>query len=140
MNPHPTAAPRLQRDIYSDQIVKYVVIAAPGWTLTQYQQQCFNDPSTGGALVAVQPSAENRTLNLFYSASTTVLNMQLMAIDCEPTNTSYLNNAAYITWLSHVRAGKGTSPHNMGHMALAAGLVPGQTVLSNPNVAMTDVR
>jgi tyrosinase len=28
-------------------------------------------------------------------------------------------------------------PHNMGHMALAAGLVPGQTVMANPNVAMT---
>jgi tyrosinase len=28
-------------------------------------------------------------------------------------------------------------PHNIGHMALAAGLVPGQTVMANPNVAMT---
>ena len=123
MNPHPTAAPRIQRDIYSSQLVKYVVVPAPGWSLTQYQQQCFNDPSTAGAIVALQPSAENRTYNLFYSVSTTVVSTQLMVIDCEPTNTSYLNNAAYITWLSHVRAANGKRVNINLATLLAAGAI-----------------
>ncbi len=130
MNPHPTAGPflqvdytRIQRDLYSNQLVKYVVVAAPTWGLDKYQQQCFNDPSTAGAIVAVQPSVENRTYNLFYSASTTVVAMQLMVIDCEPTNTSYLNNAAYITWLSHVRSSHGTRVNINLATVLAAGAI-----------------
>jgi hypothetical protein len=138
MNPHPTAGPRLQRDIYSNQIVKYVVIAAPGWTFAQYQQQCFNDPSTAGAIVAVQPGAENRTYNFFYSASTSVLNMQLMVVDCEPTNTSYLNNAAYITWLSHVRAGRGTRVNINLATLLAAGAIA--AAFQSPKVTTYTVR
>jgi hypothetical protein len=122
-NPHSSASPKFQRDIYSNRTVKYVVLAAPTWGLDKYQQQCFNDPSTAGAIVAVQPSLENRTYNLFYSASTSVLNMQLMVIDCEPTNTSYLNNAAYITWLSHVRSGSGTRVNLNLATILAAGAI-----------------
>lgn len=131
MNPRAFASPgspgaiytRLKRDIYSNQIVKYVVVPAPAWGLDKYQQQCFNDPSTAGAIVAVQPSVENRTYNLFASASTTIVNMQLMVIDCEPTNTSYTNNAAYITWLSHVRSGGGTRVSINLATLLAAGAI-----------------
>jgi hypothetical protein len=103
--PGPTPTP--QADIYSDRLVRYVVVAAPTWKLTDYQQQCFNDPSTAGAIVAVQPGTQSSAWNFFLGSSWTNLNMQLMVLDCEPTNTSYVNNAAYITWLSHVRSGTG---------------------------------
>lgn len=95
------------KDIYSDRPVRYVVLAAPNWTLAQYQQQCFNDPSTSGAIVAVQPGTQSNAFNLIFSTSWTNTNLQLMVLNCEPTNTAYVNNAAYITWLSHVRNGRG---------------------------------
>lgn len=104
----PGAAAALQPDLYSDRLVRYNVIAEPGWKLSDYQQQCFNDPSTSGAIVAMQPGAQSNAINLIvYGQSYTNLNMQLMVLDCEPTNTAYVNNAAYIVWLSHVRPGYG---------------------------------
>jgi hypothetical protein len=102
------AAPTPQPDIYSDRLVRYTVVAAPAWKLSDYQQQCFNDPSTAGAVVAVQPGAQSNAINaVIFSESYTNLNLQLMLLDCEPTNTAYVNNASYVMWLSHVRAGFG---------------------------------
>jgi hypothetical protein len=90
-------------DIYSDRLVRYHVIAEPGWTLERYQQQCFMDPSTAGAIVALQPGAVDKVFSLLVNVSQTNVNMQLMVLDCEPTNTAYVNNAAYIMYVSHVR-------------------------------------
>lgn len=102
------AAPTPQPDIYSDRLVRYTIVAAPSWKLLDYQQQCFNDPSTAGAIVAVQPGTQSNAINaIVYSEAYTNLNLQLMLLDCEPTNTAYVNNASYVMWLSHVRAGFG---------------------------------
>jgi len=95
-------------DIYSARHVRYVVVAAPAWKLADFQQQCFSDPSTAGAIVAVQPGTQSSAVNaILFGISWTASNMQLMVLDCEPTSTTYLKNAAYITWLSHVRTGTG---------------------------------
>lgn len=111
-NMHPDvplgSAPTPQPDIYSDRLVRYTVVAAPSWKLSDYQQQCFNDPSTAGAIVAVQPGIQSNAINaIVYGQAWTNVNLQLMIVDCEPTNTAYINNAAYILWLSHVRSGYG---------------------------------
>jgi len=100
---NPTPVP----DIFSNRLVSYHVIAEPTWTLAQYQQQCFNDPSTAGAVVALQPGTVSSLFSLLINISQTNVNMQLIVLDCEPTNTSYVNNAAYITYVSHVRTRPG---------------------------------
>jgi hypothetical protein len=94
-------------DIYSDRLVRYRVLAEPAWTLAQYQQQCSSDPSTAGAIVALQPGAASALFSFFLNRSVTTVTMQLMVVDCEPTNTAYVNSAAYITYLSHVRDKQG---------------------------------
>lgn len=97
-----------QADLYSDRLVRYNIVAEPGWKLTDYQQACFNDPSTAGAIVALQPGSQSNAINaIVYGQSYSNVNMQLLVLDCEPTNTAYVNNAAYIVWLSHVRSGYG---------------------------------
>jgi hypothetical protein len=42
-----------------------------------------------------------------FSASWTALTLQAIVVDCEPTNTAYVNNSAFITWMTHVRTGTG---------------------------------
>ena len=106
--PNPTPDPEIKRDIYSNRLVQYRFIAAPTWTLEKYQQQCFTDPSTAGAIVALQPGTNSQFFNAIFGFSWTTLNEQLMVLDCEPTNTSYTNNAAYIIRMSHVRARTGS--------------------------------
>jgi hypothetical protein len=101
------ATPPPVPDIYSDRLVRYRVLAEPAWTLAQYQQQCFSDPSTAGAIVALQPGTASTLFSFFLNRSVTTVTMQLMVVDCEPTNTAYVNSAAYITYLSHVRAKQG---------------------------------
>jgi hypothetical protein len=118
-----------KKDIYSNRLVKYAVVAAPAWTLAQYQQQCFNDPSTSGAIVAVQPGTQSSSFNLLFQVSWSALNIQLMVLDCEPTNTAYVNNAAYITWLSHVRTGVGR--RYSFNLATALGLLGGYLALQS---------
>lgn len=119
-------------DIYSGRVVRYNVVAAPGWTLERYQQQCFNDPSTAGAIVALQPGIASQIFSLIVNFSQTFVNMQLMVIDCEPTNTAYVNNAAYITYLSHVRTQhthrlSGNLSTILGGVALALAFSPTTT-------------
>lgn len=119
-------------DIYSDRLVRYNVVAAPGWTLERYQQQCFNDPSTAGAIVALQPGIASQLFSLIVNFSQTFVNMQLMVIDCEPTNTAYVKNAAYITYLSHVRTQhthrlSGNLSTILGGVALALAFSPTTT-------------
>jgi hypothetical protein len=111
--------PPPQPDIYSDRLVKYVVVAAPSWKIADFRQQCFDDPSTAGAIVAVQPSSRSSVFNVFFGDSSTTLNVQLVVVNCEPTNTSYTSNATYITSLSHVRAGTGER-YNANYGALLA--------------------
>jgi hypothetical protein len=123
---HSGVDPTPQPDLYSDRAVLYKVVAEPAWKLTDYQQACFNDPSTAGAIVALQPGSQTNAINaIVYGQSFTNVNMQLMLLDCEPTNTAYVNNAAYIMWLSHVRVGFGTRRYvNLSTLlgALAIGL------------------
>jgi hypothetical protein len=114
-------------DIYSDRPVLYEVAAMPTWKLADYQQQCFTDPSTAGAIVAVQPGTQSNAYNLIFGSSWTYLNLQLMVLDCEPTSAAYVNNAAYFTWLSHVKAGRGSRYYlnlstALGVLAMVAGL------------------
>jgi hypothetical protein len=95
-------------DIYATkQPVSYAVIAEPTWTLAQYQQQCLNDPSTAGAIVALPPATANSSYNILYTASWTNLRLQTMVIDCEPTNIAYRNNIALVKWISGVRDATG---------------------------------
>jgi hypothetical protein len=95
------------RDIYTGRVVDYRVLAEPTWTLAQYQQQCFQDSSTAGAIVVLQPGVQTSSYNLLFSTSWTALSLQAIVLDCEPTNTAYVNNAAYITYITHVRTGIG---------------------------------
>ncbi len=95
------------RDVYTGSPVKYIIMAEPTWTVQQYQQQCYSDPSTAGAIIAVQPGTQSSSFNLLYSTSWTALSLQAMIVDCEPTNTAYTNGASYIVHLSHVRTGTG---------------------------------
>ena len=125
------------KDIYSNRVVRYAVVAAPTWNLAQYQQQCFNDPSTSGAIVAVQPGTQTSSFNLLFQASWTALNVQLMVLDCEPTNTAYINNAAYITWLSHVRTGTGR--RYSFNLATALGLLGGYLALESARTTTSTV-
>ncbi len=105
--PSPGAPTKVLKDVYTGIPVKYIVMAEPSWTVQQYQQQCFNDPSTAGAIVAVQPGSQTSSFNLLYSTSWTALSLQAMIVDCEPTNTAYTNGASYVVALSHVRTGTG---------------------------------
>lgn len=116
-------------DIYSDRADRFVVIAAPTWTLSQYQQQCFNDPSTAGAVVAVQPGTQSSSWNFALQASWTALSVQLMVLDCEPTNSAYVNNAAYITYVSHVRTRTGR--RYSFNLSTALGLLGGYLALQS---------
>ncbi len=95
--------PLMAKDLYlPEQDVQYQIVAAPAWTLAQYQQQCFADPSTAGAVVVTQPGTQSSAWNALLSASWTAVGFQTLTLDCEPTNTSYINNAAYITSVSNV--------------------------------------
>jgi hypothetical protein len=95
-------------DPYAPQFnVQYNFVAQPTWTLAQYQQQCFSDPSTAGAIVALQPSTQSASYNVLFSASWTKVGLEAIVLDCEPTNTAYVNNAAYITWISDVHTNTG---------------------------------
>jgi hypothetical protein len=100
--PHPAPT-----DPYTGRDVDYEVLAEPTWTLAQYQQQCLVDSSTAGAIVVLQPGSQSSSYNLLFSASWTALTLQAIVVDCEPTNTAYVNNSAFITWMTHVRTGTG---------------------------------
>jgi hypothetical protein len=95
-------------DLYAPNVaVKYKIVAQPAWTLALYQQQCFMDPSTAGAIVALQPSVQSASYNALFSASWTKVGLEAIVINCEPTNTAYVNNAAFITWVSDVHTQTG---------------------------------
>ncbi|HTU69871.1 MAG TPA: hypothetical protein VMF11_06080 [Candidatus Baltobacteraceae bacterium] len=89
-----------QQDPFSQFSVRYQLVPAPTWTLAQFQQQCFNDPSTAGAVVALQPSVASASWNWIFQGSYTKVEWSMMTIDCVPTSTSYLNNSALIKWAS----------------------------------------
>jgi hypothetical protein len=130
--------PTPKPDLYSDRLVRYSVVAAPSWKLADYQQQCFNDPSTAGAIVALQPGSQSNAINaIVYGQSFTNVNMQLMVLDCAPTNTSYVNSAAYVVWLSHVRYGYGPRRYmNLSTLlgALAVALAFQSTTVKTYNI------
>lgn len=95
-------------DLYApSKMVKYKIVAQPAWSLAQYQQQCFIDPSTAGAIVVLQPSTQSASYNALFSASWTKVGLEAIVLNCEPTNTAYTNNAAYITWISDVHTQTG---------------------------------
>lgn len=104
--PHDTPRP-YPTDLYAQRTVRYQVIAEPTWTLNQYQQQCFADPATEGAIVVLPPGIQNGSFNFLVSASWSAMTLQAIVLDCEPTNRSYTNNAAYITYITHVRTATG---------------------------------
>jgi len=80
----------------------------PTWTLAQYQQQCALDPSTAGAIVALQPGVYSASWNFILAGTYTNVGWQTLVLDCHPTNTAYVNNAANITWMSKLISGTGT--------------------------------
>jgi hypothetical protein len=90
-------------DLYTGQHVVYEVVAQPTWSLGQYQQQCFNDSSTAGAVVILPPSAHSGSWNYLLASSWTEVAFQAIVLDCEPTNALYTNNASYVTWISNVQ-------------------------------------
>jgi hypothetical protein len=108
--PTPSNAPPQHRafDPISGTEMSYIVSAQPGWALTQYQQQCANDPSTAGAVVILAPGTQTAVTNyLFWATSWTKVTLQAMVLDCEPISTTYLGNVAYITYVSNVHEGLG---------------------------------
>lgn len=111
------------RDVFTGRHVEYVILATPTMTLEQFQQQCFADPSTAGAIVAVQPGTQSSSFNLLWNTSWTTLGLQAMVVDCEPTNTAYIHNAAHIVSVSHVRYGSGK--RYSFSLATALGLLSG---------------
>jgi hypothetical protein len=97
-----------QRFSYDQSSVVYVPVAAPTWTIAQYQQQCAADSSTGGAIVVMQPSTQSSSWNFIITGNWTAAGLQAMTLDCEPVNTAYTDNAAYITWFSTPQVNAGT--------------------------------
>lgn len=97
VNPSPSPDP------YTGWPVQYTLVPAPTWTISQYQQQCFSDPSTAGAIVAMQPSVDSAAWNYVLTGSWTEIGWQTMVLDCEPTNTAYVNNSSFITWVESTR-------------------------------------
>jgi hypothetical protein len=96
-------------DPFTTAFVTYKVVAQPTWTLTQYAQQCFNDPSTAGAIVVLPPGTQSAVANaLLLSWSWTTLDLQALVVNCEPTNLTFTNNAAFVTAVTNVRSRKGT--------------------------------
>jgi hypothetical protein len=96
-------------DAYTERPVQLALVAEPTWTLAMYQQQCFADSSTAGAIVALPPGSQGNTWNAIIQATWTTVAWQTLVLDCEPTNTSYVNNAAFIRWASGVASGKTTA-------------------------------
>lgn len=92
---------------YLQKAVHYEVIAEPTWTIAQYQQQCLADSTTAGAIVVLPPGIQSAAYNAVFSASWSALSLQAFVLDCEPTNTAYVNNAAYITYVTHIRTATG---------------------------------
>jgi hypothetical protein len=96
-------------DENSGKPVNYVLIPEPTWQLAQYQQQCQNDPSTEGAVVAITPGSQSAVSNYFFIVNSwTALTSQAMVLDCVPTSTTYRNNVAYITYISNLRENIGS--------------------------------
>ena len=87
--------------------VEYQVLAEPLWTIANYQQQCFSDSSTAGAIVILPPSTQTASWNLLLAASWTAVGIQAMVLDCEPMNTSYVYNQSYVTWISEIDTATG---------------------------------
>lgn len=96
-------------DKFTNIPVQYNLIAEPTWQITNFQQQCFNDPSTAGAIVALPPSTQGNTFNIVLAWAWTVTAWQTVVLDCRPTNTAYINNAVYLAWADRVQSGKATS-------------------------------
>jgi hypothetical protein len=94
-------------DVYTNAAVQYQVLAAPTWTVAQFQLQCASDPSTAGAVIVLPPSTDSASWNFLLVSSWTRVGMQVMIADCRPTNTSYVNSASYLTWISRVEIGTG---------------------------------
>jgi len=101
--------PSPPNDAYRQNPVHINLVAEPTWTLAMYQQQCFADPSTAGAIVALPPGSQGNTWNAIVQATWTTLSWQTIVLDCEPTNTSYVNNAAFIKWTSGIESGNATA-------------------------------
>lgn len=94
--------------ITGDYNMPYVIAAQPSWTLAQYQQQCASDPTTAGAVVILAPGTQTAVTNfLLWATSWTKVTLQAMLLDCEPVSTTYLGNAAYITYVSGVHEATG---------------------------------
>jgi|HubBroStandDraft_4_1064222.scaffolds.fasta_scaffold00011_97 hypothetical protein len=86
----------------------YSVLAAPGWTLAQYQQQCAGDVNTAGAVVVMPPGTASASWNFLLTGNWTFTTVQAMVLDCEPATTTYQNSLAYITDITQVENGKAT--------------------------------
>jgi len=97
------------KDKFTGNPVQYNLVAAPTWQLANFQQQCFNDPSTAGAIVALPPSTQGNNINAVLAWTWTITAWQTIVLECRPTNTAYVNNAVYLSWTGHVQSGKTTS-------------------------------
>ncbi len=98
-----------EEDPYLDVKDDFKLVAAPAWTLVNLQNQCFSDPATAGAIVALQPSQQGNTFNFVLMNTWTVLAWQTVVISCEPTNNAYIDNAAYIRWVTRIESGRANS-------------------------------
>jgi hypothetical protein len=102
MYPTQKQVPRVS---YDHKRVVYVPIPEPTWTLAQYQQQCFSDSTTAGAIVVLQTGTETRSWDVVVGTGSRIrVRLGAVVLDCEPTNAAYTNNAAYVTWISPVVA------------------------------------
>jgi len=125
-------------DPYTGKTVDYRILAEPTWGVAQYQQQCQADSTTAGAIVVLPPSSQSASWNVLLAASWTSIGMQIMVLDCEPTNTAYANNRAFLTWISKVDTGTGRRYNFSLSTALAItnGIL---TVIPNQTTTFTTV-
>jgi len=90
-------------DPFTDEAVDYVAVAAPTWTIAQYQQQCASDPATAGAVVVLPPGLQSGSYNaLVISRSWTATTVQVWGLTCQPTDVTNKARTSYVTWVSKV--------------------------------------
>jgi hypothetical protein len=131
----------LSRLSYDQGTYTYIPVAEPTWTVAQYQQQCNADSSTGGAIVMMQTSSASGSWNgIVVAGQYTRIGLQAMTLDCEPTNRSYVNNTAFITWFSRQDEGTFSQKDTLGifGVPLASALATTAAVVAlSPNRTVT---
>lgn len=85
------------------------IIPEGGWNLTNYLQQCAEDPHTRGAFIVLPPSSAQSQLNwivLLENTTTTSFSVMIAACDHGVTKTAKLGDNTSVVWASDPTTGK----------------------------------